>query len=234
MAGSITITRYGRGVRFCIPDWAFLLIYVLQWQNGRRGQDGWGRWTRRRKWYRDAELVEIGSDEEPEEIEAAGTHGRETPSTPMMSSEAPPSLPPRPQHSSPLVPSDSPSIADATGDRKGETLEGIKEESEDHVEGSDKGADDVSVLSTSSRSMRFKMPSLRRRVTDSSSKQHQQNETNSVTSSPVSIAGKGSRRTSETHSEDDAASIERAMGLSGPRNRVESWGFGDELVMGLD
>ena len=29
-----------------------------QWQNGRRGQDGWGRWTRRRKWYRDAELVE--------------------------------------------------------------------------------------------------------------------------------------------------------------------------------
>lgn len=30
-----------------------------KWQNGRRGQDGWGRYTRRRKWYRDAELVEI-------------------------------------------------------------------------------------------------------------------------------------------------------------------------------
>jgi hypothetical protein len=29
-----------------------------QWRDGRRGQDGWGRYTRRRKWYRDAELVE--------------------------------------------------------------------------------------------------------------------------------------------------------------------------------
>src|SRR5205823_567407 len=28
------------------------------WRDGRRGQDGWGRYTRRRKWYRDAELVE--------------------------------------------------------------------------------------------------------------------------------------------------------------------------------
>ena len=32
---------------------------MKKWQNGRRGQDGWGRYTRRRKWYRDAELVEI-------------------------------------------------------------------------------------------------------------------------------------------------------------------------------
>jgi len=30
-----------------------------QWKDGRRGQDGWGRYTRRRKWYRDGELVEI-------------------------------------------------------------------------------------------------------------------------------------------------------------------------------
>lgn len=37
---------------------------ILQWQNGRRGQDGWGRYTRRRKWYRDAELVEITSSTE--------------------------------------------------------------------------------------------------------------------------------------------------------------------------
>jgi hypothetical protein len=32
---------------------------AAQWQHGRRGQDGWGKYTRRRKWYRDAELVEI-------------------------------------------------------------------------------------------------------------------------------------------------------------------------------
>ena len=30
--------------------------------DGRRGQDGWGKYTRRRKWYRDAELVEINPD----------------------------------------------------------------------------------------------------------------------------------------------------------------------------
>jgi hypothetical protein len=30
-----------------------------QWRDGRRGKDGWGRYTRRRKWCRDAELVEV-------------------------------------------------------------------------------------------------------------------------------------------------------------------------------
>jgi hypothetical protein len=35
------------------------LLTEIQWQNGRRGVDGWGRYTRRRKWYRDAELVEV-------------------------------------------------------------------------------------------------------------------------------------------------------------------------------
>ena len=38
---------------------------ILKWDDGHLGQDGWNRWTRRRKWYRDAELVEVlaGSDE---------------------------------------------------------------------------------------------------------------------------------------------------------------------------
>ncbi|KAJ5683084.1 hypothetical protein N7462_006249 [Penicillium macrosclerotiorum] len=46
------------------------IYYDNKWNDGRRGQDGWDRYTRRRKWYRDAELVEIdpqdgsnGSDE---------------------------------------------------------------------------------------------------------------------------------------------------------------------------
>ncbi|EYB21261.1 hypothetical protein FG05_13380, partial [Fusarium graminearum] len=34
------------------------------WQHGQRGADGWGRWTRRRKWYRDAELVEVDQKED--------------------------------------------------------------------------------------------------------------------------------------------------------------------------
>lgn len=33
-------------------------LKTSQWRDGRRGVDGWGRYTRRRKWYRDAELVE--------------------------------------------------------------------------------------------------------------------------------------------------------------------------------
>jgi len=43
-------------------EWSNLLVPILtqcQWRDGRRGQDGWGRYTRRRKWYRDAELVEV-------------------------------------------------------------------------------------------------------------------------------------------------------------------------------
>ena len=34
--------------------------------DGRRGQDGWGRYTRRRKWYRDAELIETSTDTKQE------------------------------------------------------------------------------------------------------------------------------------------------------------------------
>ena len=35
------------------------IYYDNKWHDGRRGKDGWGRYTRRRKWCRDAELVEI-------------------------------------------------------------------------------------------------------------------------------------------------------------------------------
>lgn len=38
------------------------IYYDNKWNDGRRGQDGWGRYTRRRKWYRDAELVEVSHD----------------------------------------------------------------------------------------------------------------------------------------------------------------------------
>ncbi|KAF2473066.1 Pex24p-domain-containing protein [Lindgomyces ingoldianus] len=40
-------------------DGAGWIYYDNKWRDGRRGQDGWGRYTRRRKWYRDAELVEV-------------------------------------------------------------------------------------------------------------------------------------------------------------------------------
>ncbi|GKZ20145.1 peroxisome-protein [Aspergillus brasiliensis] len=46
-----------------------LLTAWEQWNDGRRGQDGWDRYTRRRKWCRDAELVEIPSAGESTSVE---------------------------------------------------------------------------------------------------------------------------------------------------------------------
>lgn len=40
------------------------IYYDNRWDDGRR-EDGWGRYTRRRKWYRDAELVEASPSMEP-------------------------------------------------------------------------------------------------------------------------------------------------------------------------
>ncbi|MCJ1285631.1 peroxisome- protein [Xylographa opegraphella] len=52
------------------------IYYDNKWNDGRR-QDGWGRYTRRRKWYRDAELVDDTSDTgiHPTELPASETKG---------------------------------------------------------------------------------------------------------------------------------------------------------------
>lgn len=68
MDGSIMTTRYGTGSGL---NECSLSANVLQWNDGRRGQDGWGRYTRRRKWYRDAELVEISEVDDIEKSSAA-------------------------------------------------------------------------------------------------------------------------------------------------------------------
>ncbi|OJJ36842.1 hypothetical protein ASPWEDRAFT_50267 [Aspergillus wentii DTO 134E9] len=47
------------------------IYYDNKWNDGRRGQDGWDRYTRRRKWYRDAELVEIIPETEDPPTETA-------------------------------------------------------------------------------------------------------------------------------------------------------------------
>ncbi|PYH93495.1 integral peroxisomal membrane protein, partial [Aspergillus ellipticus CBS 707.79] len=46
------------------------VYYDNKWNDGRRGHDGWDRYTRRRKWCRDAELIEITP---PAEDTSAGT-----------------------------------------------------------------------------------------------------------------------------------------------------------------
>ncbi|KAG6096947.1 hypothetical protein E4U30_001087 [Claviceps sp. LM220 group G6] len=53
------------------------IFYDNKWQYGRRGQDGWAKWTRRRKWYRDAELVEV--EEEPPVPAVAAQVGEDGP-----------------------------------------------------------------------------------------------------------------------------------------------------------
>lgn len=56
--GGLGWIYYDNKVCYLLKVFRYLLT-IKQWQNGRRGVDGWGRYTRRRKWYRDAELVEI-------------------------------------------------------------------------------------------------------------------------------------------------------------------------------
>lgn len=117
-------------------------------------------------------------------------------------------------------------------------LHNVREEVGGASDVADEKADDVaSMLSTSSKSAaRFRIPSLRRRVTDNKQQQQQQNtqtDRDSITSSPRSVSGaeRRSRRTSEAQSEDEAASLER-LGIA--RTPSDSWGVGDEVVMGLD
>ncbi|PWW73618.1 Pex24p-domain-containing protein [Tuber magnatum] len=63
------------------------VYYDNKWRDGRRGVDGWGKYTRRRKWYRNAELVEdLGSNDSDSEGEAeVETHEKD------KTTEAPPS-----------------------------------------------------------------------------------------------------------------------------------------------
>jgi len=77
--------------------------------------------------------------------------------------------------------------------------------------------DGASMLSTSSRSTRFKGSTIRRRVTDTSQTHR-------------------SRRTSVATSEDDAAALGTQVGLALQDAGKEggSWGIGDELRMGLE
>ncbi|KAI1155564.1 Pex24p-domain-containing protein [Nemania diffusa] len=167
------------------------IFYDNKWQNSRRGVDGWGRWTRRRKWYRDAELVEVSEDESP--------------------LVTPPALPARPQ------PTTSSSVPDKIG-LSAPLSASVPEttNSEDNVKSED---DAVSLLSTSSKSARFRLPSpsLRRRTTGET---------------------RHSRRASEAASlrSNDDGTLDPALELEiqGHQRDQEQWGIGDDAQMGLE
>ncbi|KAI1469014.1 Pex24p-domain-containing protein [Daldinia caldariorum] len=170
------------------------IFYDNKWQNGRRGNDGWGRWTRRRKWYRDAELVEISDD--------AG-------------SPPPPELPARPVpasvHNSERI--DTASVLSASVPDTSSSPGSIRDRSKEED-------DAVSLLSTSSKSARFRStaPQLRRRTTGGTHR---------------------SRRTSEAaslRSNEDEGSLTPALELEiqGHQRDQGQWGIGDEAQMGLE
>lgn len=72
-----------------------------KWRYPRRGQDGWGKYTRRRKWVRDAELVDVDPDDPAyleQQSQWEATHGSwdSEPAAVKRAEERPPALPPRP------------------------------------------------------------------------------------------------------------------------------------------
>ncbi|KAH7175849.1 integral peroxisomal membrane peroxin-domain-containing protein [Dactylonectria macrodidyma] len=130
------------------------IFYDNKWQNGQRGQDGWSRWTRRRKWYRDAELVEVDQSHLPHELDA---------SEPNPASASTPSL---------AIPRDKATSDRAAPSSRSDTALPLVDQTiaEDLStdDASSRADDALSVLSTSSRSF-FRSPLMRKRLTDRSS-----------------------------------------------------------------
>ncbi|RYP86789.1 hypothetical protein DL770_004860 [Monosporascus sp. CRB-9-2] len=202
------------------------IFYDNKWQTGRRGQDGWNRWTRRRKWYRDAELVEKSVDEYQDP-------------TPTSSSPEPPTLQQR---------SAAQAAADSRSSDASSSLHRLSSSNPEpatvpsSVYGSYKSSatpdeDDpaAETLSTSTKStsstsrFRWPTPARRRRPTSGSVSIKQQQR---------------SRRTSDagsshnTSADDDASfgGLTPALELEiqGHRKGQDAWGIGDEAQMGLE
>ncbi|KAG5972178.1 hypothetical protein E4U55_000881 [Claviceps digitariae] len=114
------------------------IFYDNKWQYGRRGQDGWAKWTRRRKWYRDAELVEVEELDLPQAGDDGSPSSPQTAHDKTYSTASEKMVPTRPGPESNMAPSS------------------------DHPATDDDGA---SILSTSSKSS-FWPSSLRRRAAD--------------------------------------------------------------------
>ncbi|KAL2149234.1 hypothetical protein VTH82DRAFT_8582 [Thermothelomyces myriococcoides] len=188
------------------------VYYDNKWQNGRRGQDGWGRWTRRRKWYRDAELVEVDEDAEGQQASESTSEQRKTPGPAPAAPRPPAGLNPTPAVPTVDLTPSSPDVAMSTSlpmqDRRHPPTSGGGDREEEH--------DSASLMSTSSRSAPF---ALRRRLTDTSHR--------SSRSRGASIAAS---------SEDDSAMLETQTRMAVQEAGAEAggWGVGDEVRMGLE
>ncbi|KAG8671201.1 hypothetical protein FPOAC1_004442 [Fusarium poae] len=116
------------------------IFYDNKWQHGQRGSDGWGRWTRRRKWYRDAELVEVDQKQDSKEA----SKDKESPAVTKLRSQP--------------YASNEAMVSTRSAEAQGEDTS--------NDDASSKAADDsLSVHSTSSKSF-LRSPFLRKRATD--------------------------------------------------------------------
>ena len=186
---------------------------MMQWQNGRRGQDGWGRWTRRRKWYRDAELVEV-DDDETQELEAGAL-------TPSASTSA---LTAAVKHDKTLSPVRSepalPLLDQTTADNRPTTSDS----------NASRAADDaLSLQSTSSRSWGFgslrRRPAADRSSIDTKGDKERKRRPSEVMSDVLSEEG-----------EDQVSGLgtEVEMELQKQGKEGGTWGIGDEARMSLE
>ncbi|KXJ89876.1 integral peroxisomal membrane peroxin-domain-containing protein [Microdochium bolleyi] len=231
------------------------IYYDNKWQFGRRGLDGWGRWTRRRKWYRDAELVEKTEDDYAAQDQAQTGADSSNNST-SATSPPPPALPPR----SSSVGRRRSSAAQQGADGAGELSSSLPNQGygslasspevdrsktfqnrHDNNNSSD-AAGSSSTASTKSR-FRFPTPTLRRRATGGSVSNHQQqsstssqtNDNSSSTSSrprrtsnASSLGGSGSGRTAGA-GERDYTDDDSGFGSLTPALELEIQGHHKEL-----
>lgn len=60
------------------------IYYDNKWLHGRRGIDGWGRYTRKRRWVRDAELIEITASSEVTPVGSPTLRPQDSTTTPTV------------------------------------------------------------------------------------------------------------------------------------------------------
>ncbi|KAF5601888.1 integral peroxisomal membrane [Fusarium pseudocircinatum] len=180
------------------------IFYDNKWQNGQRGQDGWGRWTRRRKWYRDAELVEVDQPEDGQETEK---ELKESPSVTKLRSQ------PYNSSNETMVPTRA-----VPEQSHGEDIS--------NDDASSKAADDsLSVHSTSSRSF-FKSPLMRKRIADRPGADNKERtRRDSRTSRTSSLYN---------DDDADSLSAELALEIQKQGRPGGQWGIGDEARMSLE
>jgi hypothetical protein len=186
----------------------------MQWQNGRRGLDGWARWTRRRKWYRDAELVEVDeSTAQAHELDAIEKPIAAKPAIQTTSYNTADERMVAYMRSEPALP-----VVDHTVAEKGSSTANSAENA------SLRTADDGTSLHSTSASSKsiFWPPSLRRRTTDRST-------------ATAATADKEHRRRPSDDDEDlTGLGFEVEMELQKQSKDGGEWGIGDEARMGLE